>query len=337
MFSFHEIYELLQGAADDWLFRQAALVTGSRFGNTALLRAIVEFSSYCQRNCHYCGLRSANASLERYRLSREDIVLTAVKAAEMGFATVVLQSGEDSTYQPDDIAEMIREIISRKSVTVTLSLGQQSYDTLALWRDAGAQRYLLKIETSDHRLNARYRPGSPLEERLQCLQDIRDLGYETGSGIIIGLPSGRKDPIAVLAADILFLNRLDLDMIAAGPLVPHPQTPLKDACHGSLQLTHRTQAILRLCNPHANIPATSAMDALSCTLTPGKQARERQKALTRSCNVLMEAATLPPVNGSYEIYPAKTRHARPFERAKSIITAAGKTLPSAFNLESGSV
>jgi len=331
MFSFQEIYELLQGAADDWLFHQAAVVTGSRFGNTALVRAIVEFSSYCQRNCHYCGLRRANTRLERYRLSKEEIVLTAVKAAEMGFATVVLQSGEDSTFQPDDIAEIIGEITARKSVTVTLSLGQQSYDTLALWRDAGARRYLLKIETSDRRLNERYRPGSPLKERLQCLQHIRDLGYETGSGIIIGLPSGKKDPIAVLAADILFLNSLDLDMIAAGPFVPHPQTPLKDACHGSLQLTHRTQAILRLCNPPANIPATSAMDALSRILTPGDEARERQQALTRSCNVLMEAAALPAANSRYEIYPAKTRHTRPFERAKSIITAAGKTphlLPS---------
>ena len=330
MFSSQEIYGLLQGEADDWLFHQAALLTESQFGNNTLLRSIVEFSSYCQRNCHYCGLRSANSKLKRYRLSKKDIILAANNAAEMGFATVVLQGGKDSALQADDLAEIIEEITCRINVTITLSLGQQSYDTLALWKDAGAQRYLLKIETSDRRLYERYRPGCSLEERLQCLQDIKDLGYETGSGIIVGLPSGQKDPSTLLAKDIYFLNKLKLDMIAVGPFVPHPQTPLKDACDGSLQLTHRTQAILRLCNPQANIPATTAMDALSHVLTPGNLAKERQKALTRGCNVLMEATPLPSADGSYEIYPAKKRHAHPFERAKTIITAAGKTLPALF-------
>lgn len=328
MFSVQEIKKLLQGDRDAWLFRQASQQTASQFGNNTFLRAIVEFSSYCQCNCQYCGLRRANRTLNRYRLSKDDIVLAAVSAAEMGFATVVLQGGEDPTLQPGDIAEIISEIKRRKDVTITLSLGQHSYDTLALWRDAGAERYLLKIETSDRKLYARYRPGYSLDERLQCLEDIRALGYETGSGIIVGLPSGKKDPLTMLAQDIHFLNSLKLDMIAAGPFVPHPQTPLKDDSHGNLQLTHRTQAILRLCNPQANIPATSAMDALSHILTPENQAGERQKALTLGCNVLMEAAPLPSAEGSYEIYPAKKRHAHPFERAKNIISAAGKMLPA---------
>ena len=254
--------------------------------------------------------------------------MAAVGAAEMGFATVVLQGGEDSTFQPEEIAEIIGEIKRKKNVTITLSLGQYSYDNLALWRDAGAARYLLKIETSDSQLFARYRPGYSLDERLQCLEDIRDLGYETGSGIIVGLPSRQKDPQRLLAEDIHFLNNLNLDMIAVGPFIPHSETPLKDACYVDIKLTHRAQAILRLCNPEANIPATTAMDAMSRLLTPDNPARERQKALTLGCNVLMEAAPLPPSGISgYEIYPAKRRHAHPFERAKKIITAAGKTLP----------
>lgn len=330
MLSLQEIYALLQGEEDAWLFHQASLLTGSRFGDNAFLRAIVEFSSYCRCNCHYCGLRRANRYLNRYRLSKEDIVLAAANAAAMGFETVVLQGGEDAAFQPEDVAEIIREIKKLKRVTVTLSLGQHSYNTLALWKDAGAQRYLLKIETSDPQLYARYRPGFSLDERLRCLQDIKALGYETGSGVIIGLPSGQKDPQMLLAEDIYLLNGLDLDMIAAGPFIPHPQTPLNDACYGDIELTHRTQAILRLCNPQANIPATTAMDALSNILTPGDPARERQKALNRGCNVLMEAAPLLSVDGSYEIYPEKKRHTQPFERAQSIITAAGKTLPAIF-------
>lgn len=326
MFSVQEIYELLQGKRDTWLFRQASLVTDKQFGEKAHLRAIVEFSSYCQCNCHYCGLRRGNRKLNRYRLSKKDIIEAAVGAAEMGFATVILQGGEDPSFQPEDFVEIIREIKKQQSVTVTLSLGQHSYENLALWRNAGAERYLLKIETSNSHLYECYRPGYALDERLQCLEDIRALGYETGSGIIVGLPCWQQDPLILLAEDICFLNNLNLDMIAAGPFVPHPQTPLKDDCHGSLQLTHRTQAILRLCNPQANIPATSAMDALSYILTPDNQVRERQKALTLGCNVLMEAAPLPLAQGSYEIYPAKKRHDYPFQRAKNIITAAGKIL-----------
>ncbi|MFT5699243.1 MAG: biotin synthase [Desulforhopalus sp.] len=326
MFNLKEIYELLQGKRDTWLFGQASLVTHKQFGKNAYLRAIVEFSSYCQCNCHYCGLRKANRNLNRYRLSKEDIVLVAVNAAEMGFATVVLQGGEDPAFQPEDFAEIIAEIKKQKNVTITLSLGQYSYNALALWRNAGADRYLLKIETSNSQLFTRYRPGYTLDERLQCLEDIRTLGYETGSGIIVGLPPGQRDPLTLLTQDIHFLNSLNLDMIAVGPFIPHPKTPLKDASYGNIALTHRTQAILRLSNPAANIPATTAMDAMGCLLTPGSPTRERQKALGRGCNVLMEAAPLHLAKGSYEIYPAKKRHAHPFQRAKNIITAAGKTL-----------
>lgn len=326
MFSVEEIYELLQGKGDTWLFRRASLLTGSQFGNNTYLRGIVEFTSHCLCNCHYCGLRRANVNLKRYRLSKKEIITAAVGAADMGFATVVLQGGEDPVFQPEDIAEIICEIKKLKSIVITLSLGQHSYDNLALWRDAGAERYLLKIETSDSKLFTRYRPGYTLNERLQCLEDIRALGYETGSGIIVGLPSGQKEPLRLLAEDVHFLNSLNLDMIAVGPFIPHPETPLKDSSHGNIQLTHRSQAILRLCNPQANIPATTAMDAVSCLLTPDNPARERQKALQLGCNVLMEAAPLPSSQASYEIYPTKKRYAHPFERAKTIITAAGKTL-----------
>jgi len=321
-----EIYELLQGASDDWLFRQAALLNGKEFNNIVQLRSIIEFSSYCRRNCHYCGLRRANRNLHRYRLSKTEIVMAAQKAADMGFETIVLQGGEDSSYSASDIGEVIAEILRQRQVTITLSLGLQPYDALAMWRDAGARRYLLKIETSDPRLHSRYRPGCSLQKRLQCLENIRRLGYEAGSGCIVGLPAGDEDGRAILARDIEFLNGLGLQMVAAGPFIPHPQTPLRNDAYGDLQLAHRTLALLRLGNPQANIPATGAMDVLRRILSPHGQVHERQKALTHGCNVLMESVPLPSADSSYEIYPAKVRHDLPYENAKKIVMAAGRSL-----------
>ena len=323
MYSSQEIQECLAGIHDGWLFQQARQQTQAVFEDNVRLRAVIEFSSYCERNCHYCGLRRANFG-PRYRLSRREILACADTAVEMGFETLVLQGGEDTFFSAEDIAEIIAEIRQRSSVAITLSLGEQEYQTLALWKNAGADRYLLKLETIHPQLHSQYRPGCSLENRIQCLTHLQSLGYETGSGCIVGLPAGKEDLLSVLARDIIFLSGLNLHMVAAGPFIPHPQTPLGTMPHGSLSLSHRTLAVLRLCNPQANIPATSAMDALARILAPTEIACEREKALQHSCNVVMEAIPLPTAMGSYDIYPDKKRHVSPYLNGACCITNAQK-------------
>ncbi|CAG35204.1 radical SAM protein [Desulfotalea psychrophila] len=314
MFNFKEIEEFLAGHHDGWLFAEAKKQTVARFGRSVHLFAIVELSSYCRRNCHYCGLRRANAG-RRYRMSREEIVACARDAVEMGFETLVLQAGEDSFFSAEDIAELIAEIRAASSVAITLCLGEQDRQTLALWKGAGADRYLLKLESTNWQLHNRYRPGCSFASRLQSLRHLQALGYETGSGCIVGLPSPDQDPLALLAADIMFLSKLELHMITAGPFVPHPQTPLGKMAAGSLDLSHRCLALLRLCNPRAHISATSALASL---LGPKVVDCQREKALDHGCNVIMEAMPLPGVGRNYQIYPAKVRPPLPISVASVV-------------------
>ena len=305
-FSQSEIVRLLKGGDDDWLFAAAARVNRQAFNNQVYLRGIVEFSNFCRNNCHYCGLRAANRKVERYRLTSEQILSAVALIAESGLGTVVLQSGDDFTYKADIIARLIRQIKSRYQLAITLSLGDRHHDELALWREAGADRYLLKMETFDRELfaasrsgtdsclNANSRTGADYDERLTRLKRIQQLGYQTGSGVITDLP-GMTDEI--LARDLLTLTRMRLDMLACGPFVAHLQTPLHQSPNGDVRKSHRVSAILRLMNPDANIPATSSLDAIQ----PGA----RLQGLTLGCNVVMPSFTPQQVYASYNIYPGK--------------------------------
>ncbi len=300
VFSQSEIVRLLKGDDDDWLFAAAARVNRQAFNNQVYLRGIVEFSNFCRNNCHYCGLRAANRKVERYRLTPEQILSAVALIAESGMGTVVLQSGDDFTYKADIIARLIRQIKSRYQLAITLSLGDRHHDELALWREAGADRYLLKMETFDRELFAASRPdansrtGADYDERLARLKRIQQLGYQTGSGVITDLP-GMTDQI--LARDLLTLTRMRLDMLACGPFVAHQHTPLHLSPNGDVRKSHRVSAILRLMNPDANIPATSSLDAIQ----PGA----RLQGLTLGCNVVMPSFTPQQVYASYNIYPGK--------------------------------
>ncbi|MGL1932321.1 MAG: [FeFe] hydrogenase H-cluster radical SAM maturase HydE [Desulfotalea sp.] len=323
MLSYKKIYACLAGEYDPWLFSEAQKVRLQNFGPELHLRGVIEFSSYCGCNCHYCGLRRDNVH-QRYRLSHEEILETALSGIDMGFQTLVLQSGEDPFYSAEMIADLVAAISRESSVAITLSLGEQSYENLALWKKAGAHRYLLKLETTDTDLYHQYRPDASFVNRLEMLCTLQKLGYETGSGVIVGLPAGNRDPYDVLAQDIIFLTKLNLDMIAAGPLIPHPKTPFAGAEFGRLDLSHRVLALLRLCNPQANIPATSAMDALARMRSGGDNPHERVKALGHGCNVLMESIPLAIETGNYDIYPTKQRQLSPFSHGMKIIRAAQK-------------
>lgn len=293
-FDLATLIALLQGQEDDWLFHEAKQATELSFNGQVYLRGIVEFSNHCRNDCHYCGLRSANRAVKRYRLSFDEILHAVDTIAKLGLGTVVLQSGDDFHYRAETISRLIGEIKQRHDMAITLSLGDRKLTELKQWRDAGADRYLLKMETFDRKLFARCRPKADFDERLARLEYLQALGFQTGSGIITHLP-GMTDEI--LARDLQILSRMQLDMLACGPFIAHSQTPFADQPNGSILTSHRVSAILRLMNPGANIPATSSLDALS--------QGARELALKRGCNVIMPSFTPEAVYANYSIYPGK--------------------------------
>jgi len=289
-----EITALLAGADDPGLFAAAEALTRENFGTEVYIRGIIEFSNHCDKNCRYCGLRRANTALKRYRLSVDDILHCLELARELSIGTVVLQSGDDWSYTREDIATLITEAKARSNVAVTLSLGDRPLEDIAFWREVGADRYLLKIETFDESLYAKSRPGLFLADRLARVEALRKAGYEVGSGIITDLPGMTAE---MLANDLLRLSELDCDMIAAGPFVPNPDTPYGTESSGSILTALRAMAILRLLNPLANIPSTSALNAL--------RDGAREQGLTTGANVIMPSLTPEEVSGDYAIYPGK--------------------------------
>lgn len=262
-------------------------------GDGVHLRAIIEFSSYCKQNCHYCGLRKENAELQRYQLKKEEIIETAQKAAELGYQTVVLQSGEDD-YPAVEIAEIIKEIKESTGVAITLSLGERDFAAYKLWREAGADRYLLKHEIADQLLYEKYHPGMSFENRIESLKYLKTLGYQIGSGVIIGLPGQTPE---ILAEDLLLCQKLKLDMIGSGPFIPHQKTPLKDSKIGTVEMTLKFTALSRLLLPLTHIPATTALGTIDV--------EGRQKALNAGANVVMPNVTDGVYREQYQIYPDK--------------------------------
>ena len=290
----NELIQILNNSEiNNELFSAADEVRKEFLGDEIHLRALIEFSNYCRCNCLYCGIRADNSEVERYRLDKSEILELAQHAANSGYKTVVLQSGEDLTFNADYLAEIIAEI-KKTDVAVTLSIGERSYEEYKLLKDAGADRFLLRIETTDKELYKIMHPKADFENRKRCLYDLKKLGFETGTGCLIGLPG---QSIESLADDILFFKELDADMIGIGPLIPHPHTPLKDCECGNLMLALKVMALTRLLLPDINIPATTAME----TLNP----HGRIMALQAGANVVMPNFTAEDVRGKYEIYPNK--------------------------------
>lgn len=263
-------------------------------GDEIHLRGLIEFSNFCKNNCCYCGLRRDNRKIERYRIDTDTILKLAEHAVSMGLKTVVLQSGEDPWFTTGKMVEIIKGI-KKLGVALTLSTGEKSLEEYQAYRVAGADRFLLRIETTDRNLYQRHDPGMSWENRRQCLTDLRQAGLEVGSGCLVGLPG---QTIASLADDILFFKEIDADMIGIGPFIPHPDTPLCKAQGGNLDLALKVMALTRLLLPDINIPATTAME----TLAPDGQIR----ALTGGANVIMPNVTLTAYRKHYELYPGKS-------------------------------
>ena len=287
------IIELLTAAPADELYRLADDVRREAVGDDVHLRGLIEFSNICRNDCLYCGIRRGNRQVKRYRMTDDELVEMAKRGAALGFQTIVLQSGEDLHFDQARMCRIIEQI-KRLDVALTLSVGERDYEDYKAFSDAGADRYLMRIETTDRDLYHRLNPGMSWERRHECLLMIRELGFELGSGIMVGLPGQTVESIA---DDLLYLKDIGIDMAGIGPFIPHPDTPLAGEAGGTLELALRTMAIMRILMPDINIPATTAMESL--------HPQGRIMALQAGANVVMPNVTEGEYRRLYELYPGK--------------------------------
>ncbi|HQP91795.1 MAG TPA: [FeFe] hydrogenase H-cluster radical SAM maturase HydE [Candidatus Omnitrophota bacterium] len=276
------------------LFSFADNVRRHYCGDGILLRGIVEFSSFCARACFYCGLNRNNRTLKRYRLNKEQALECAETIKKSGIKTIVLQSGEDDSLDAYWLSDCIREIKNKFELAVTLCVGEKSLDEYRLWKNAGADRYLLKIETTNEKLYSSLHPGMVFENRLKCLRILKDLGYQVGCGNLVGL---KGQTLRDIAEDILFFKRENFDMIGIGPFIPHSKTELKDEPAGKPDLALKTLAVARIVLKDVHLPATTALGSLDEDF--------RLDGLKAGANVVMPNFTPMPYRKDYEIYPDK--------------------------------
>ena len=276
------------------LFAAADAVRKEFVGDEVHLRGLIEFSNICKNNCLYCGLRRDNRNLKRYRMSPEEIVALATRAVrEYGFKTIVMQSGEDLWFTPERLKPILTEI-KKLDVAVTLSIGEKTFAEYAAYREAGADRYLIRIETTDKDLYHRLDPGMSWEERKQCLLNLGKLGYEVGSGIMVGLPGQTLESIA---DDLLFLKELNIDMAGIGPFIPHKDTPFAKFPAGTVEQTCFLLSLIRLIKPNILLPSTTALG----TIDPNG----REKGILAGANVVMPNLSPIAVRKKYSLYDNK--------------------------------
>jgi biotin synthase len=307
----HEILNWLRTNDEgvlEQLWQMADAVRREKVGDDVHLRGLIELSNICARDCGYCGISAGNTELERYQMPEDEIMECAREAVSFGYGTVVLQSGEDPGIDKDWMANLIRRIKNETDLAVTLSLGERTDEEYKEWKEAGADRYLLRFETSNRQLYDRIHPPLPgkQSDRISILRQLRELGYETGSGVMIGIPGQTYED---LANDIEMFRTLDLDMIGVGPYIPHHATPLGinekelfapegEQVPNTEGMTYKVIALARLVCPLANIPSTTALATLNTDTG-------RELGLSRGANIVMPNMTPRKYRAMYEIYPAK--------------------------------
>lgn len=275
------------------IYEKADAIRKEHVGDNVLIRAIIEFSNICNRQCKYCGLNCTNPNVDRYQMTKEEILEAAQKAVDAGYKTIVLQSGENPKLDREWMGDIVKQI-KKMGSAVTLSIGELSDEDFQYYKECGADRYLLKHETADAELYQRMHPCGTLESRVHCLKTIRKLGYEAGSGFMIGLPG---QTLETIAEDLLLLKELGCKMAGIGPFIPHPETPLKGASKGNTELTKRAVALARILLPDANLPVTTALGVINQS--------EKENAFACGANVIMKKVTPDEYKKAYEIYPAK--------------------------------
>ena len=279
-----------------YLYAQAREVALANFGNNIYIRGLIEISNCCRNNCYYCGIRKGNIQVERYRLSRETILDCCRQGYKLGFRTFVLQGGEDAAQSSDWIEGTVAAIRGEfPDCAITLSLGEKSREEYERFFRAGANRYLLRHETYNKEHYRQLHPAEMRQDtRLQCLQWLKETGYQTGTGIMVGSPGQTTEH---LIEDIRFIERFSPQMIGIGPFIPHPNTPFAGSPSGSIEQTLRLLSIFRLMHPQALIPATTALATLA--------ADGRERGILAGANVVMPNLSPQEVRGKYELYNTK--------------------------------
>ncbi len=315
------IYYLTHKEAEEKLFAWADEIRRKYCGDVAHLRGVIHFSNYCRCDDLYCGLRKSNKEMERFRMNKETIISLGDKIALSGIRTIVLQSGEDLYYDRSTICEIIKEIKKRHDVAITLSLGERSYDDYKAFYDAGADRYLMKHETMNEKLYEKMRPGRKLKDRLKALEYLRKIGFQVGTGNIVGLPG---QTIEDLAEDILFFQDFQPDMVNIGPFIPHPQTPLRDYPKGDFALMLRVFALTRIVTLNTHLAAANTVATLRpvegqylCFIKGGAN------VLMPNCNPYLESIK-KKVEFEFQCAPKK-RYVS-IEEAKYILERAGRKI-----------
>lgn len=316
------IYLISSNKFDEKIFEIADEIRKKYVGNDVHIRAIIEFSNFCKMNCLYCGLRSQNKNLKRYRMKPEEILKRVRLIAEKNIKTVVLQSGEDPFYTTEIIENLIIEI-KKMNLAVTLSIGERNFEEYKIWKNVGADRYLMRHETADSNLYKKLHPSDTFENRKNHLLKLKELGYEIGAGFMVGLPGqGAYE----LSEDLIFLREIDPDMIGIGPFIPNPDTPLRNEKGGDLNTTLKMIALSRILIPTANIPATTAMGSI--------HPFGRQMALKCGANVIMPNLTPNPYRPNYTLYPNKIclfeSDTACINCVKGMITSLGRKVGNSF-------
>ncbi len=280
----------------DYLSLKAREVSQNRFGNKVFIRGLIEVSSYCQNDCLYCGIRKSNTNAQRYLLDKDTILSCCENGYKLGFRTFVLQGGELGGHNDDEIEDIIYTIRHKyPDCAITLSLGEKAKEVYQRFFNAGANRYLLRHETANEEHYAKLHPSDmSLKNRKQCLFDLKDIGYQVGTGFMVGSPYQTTQNIV---EDLLFIKKLKPQMIGIGPFVPHKDTPFKDFNSGTAELTTYLLSILRLMFPNALIPSTTSLGTIKPT--------GREDGVLAGANVVMPNLSPVNVRKKYALYDNK--------------------------------
>lgn len=265
------------------------------YGSKVYMRGLIEFTNYCANDCLYCGIRRSNTNADRYRLSPEEIMSCAKEGHRLGYRTFVLQGGEDPFYTDDKIVEIIKAVKSAfPDSAITLSIGEKSYDSYKKFFDAGTDRYLLRHETNSKHLYEKLHPNMDYDNRIKCLKDLKDIGYQIGAGFMVGLPGqSNKD----FANDLIFLKELNPHMVGIGPFIPQKDTPLREEKPGTADMTYTLLSLIRLMLPKVLLPATTALGSIS--------PKGRENGLKSGANIVMPNLSPTNVRDKYLLYDGK--------------------------------
>lgn len=290
------ILKNFDAASSEYLFEKSRQVSLKHFGNAIYTRGLIEFTNYCRNNCYYCGIGNSNIHAERYRLSTDEILYCCKLGYELGFRTFVLQGGEDSFYSDDDIVEIVKQIKTEYSdCAVTLSIGERSYESYQRYFNAGVDRYLLRHETANEEHYKKLHPKNlSLSNRRQCLYNLKEIGFQVGTGFMVGSP---YQTVENIAEDLIFIKEFCPEMIGIGPFIPHSDTIFANETAGSLELTLLLIGILRLMLPNSLIPATTALGTIN--------SKGREKGILAGANVVMPNLSPVSVRKKYSLYDNK--------------------------------